>query len=330
MSGPIDGGKVVVSLSNGQSSKFDIRIITPNRIFVSPEGDPNNISSVSYLSGRGWKVDGTDTDYMIEFEPPLQIAASTLTPQTSDEVVKKLFRLTNTVNNHVLSTYIINEDFADANLEQLKSVAYPLMMLLVYDSIEDRYYSYEDYGEITREQLFQKLDWFYKHNFIYAGYILLGLLSNAYEGVPQSPRSPQPERAQLPAPPAWRRDYVALEIEDYRRYDPIIYRRYDPIIYDGIDWILSHDLPIDYDPREEDYLRNQLRNGIIHAVFTSDNPELFRRLYQIPRLFDFISAGAADEPEDADRFINIWIRRRDANKVKEEYMRPLTKGIRRR
>lgn len=313
METPIEGGKVTIGLIGGQTSKFDIRIVTPNVIFISAWNNRDGISILKYSLEEGkWKVDGSNIDYDIAFEPPDQIRLDSLNNSSweviRDVIVDGMFQ--------PIRREVDRGDFetADLELDKVKSTLFQKLALWYYDDLDDLYHTRPD---ITLDELVQKLDWLHKHGAVYGGPLLKYYLDPGTPehapGLPMVPMVPPPSVPIVPS---------AFSQQPLN---------YHPRLYDVIDWILDHNIPVDFDPRdwEGNNLRPLLRYSVVNVVFARDNSDLFRRLYQIPGLFDFISVQSPDEIKDGIRFIQSQIHLHNANRI-QEALTPVTKAVRKR
>lgn len=274
MGTPIEGGFAVVSLPNGDSSKFVIRIATPNQLFVSPEDDKNNISSILYHPSDGiWMVEGTDINYNITFEMPEQI----------------IYDANDADIDHVFYDDIRrgNFDKVDRDFDTRKRNFFQ-NIVLSRGNLRDLY---KLRRTIDREELFRTLNWYLKHNIVYGGHLLMEYL------LPM-------ERASA---------YGATLHDNDKPH---------PLVYDVITWILDNDISVIFDPLDpngED-LRTDLRRYVIH-VLRKDDANLFRELYKIPYLFEFISEY--DDPNLTMIWINEKIDEYDANNIRMSYQTPV-------
>jgi hypothetical protein len=297
METPIEGGKVTISLPGEAPSKFNIRIVTENRVFVSPENDINAISILIYSpSVSKWTVSGSDLEYMITFDAPVQVRGDFLENSNLEMIRDSMDDMYCPIMGEV---NVKDFEAADSRLDNVKSTLFQQLTLwLEYDLGN----LYETPPDITKNELYQRLDWIHKHGAVYGGNLLLYYLEEFR--APKQPTMPMTPIAQT-------------QQEQFRRR-----------LYDVIDWIFDHNVPVDFDPRNwnGDILRPELRNAVINTAFINDDDVLFQKLFRIPKLFDFISNGY-NMGSDAMGFIEVQILTYNAAKIKESLI-PTTKAFR--
>jgi hypothetical protein len=308
METPIEGGKVTISLPGEAPSKFNIRIVTENRVFVSPENDINAISILIYSpSVSKWTVSGSDLEYMITFDAPVQVRGDFLENSNLEMIRDSMAEMYCSITGEVDT-----KDFeaADSRLDNVKSTLFQQLTLWLEYDFSDLYGTPPD---ITKNELYQRLDWIHKHGAVYGGYLLLYYLEEfRAPQQPTIPMTPTPFQGVIPMVPITQTQWQQFRLR----------------LYDVIDWIFDHNVPVDFDPRNGngDILRPELRNAVIYTAFINDDDVLFQKLFRIPKLFDFISNGYY-MGSDAMSFIEVQILTYKAAKIKESLI-PTTKAFR--